>query len=73
MSWASQSVLIAGCTDHQIRVFDMERMQAQASVFTNHKVATAIDSNFANDAQLVLAGQEDGLVKLYDLRQASMK
>ena len=25
MSWASQSVLIAGCTDHQVRVFDMER------------------------------------------------
>ena len=42
-------------------------------MFTNHKVATAIDSNFADDAQLVLAGQEDGLVKLYDLRQASMK
>ena len=46
----------------------MDRKQPQASVFTNHKVATAIDSNFASDNQLVLAGHEDGLVKLYDLR-----
>ena len=25
MSWAAASVLVAGCTDHQIRVFDMEK------------------------------------------------
>ena len=46
----------------------MERSQVQASVFTNHKVATALDSNFANENQLVLAGHEDGFVRLYDLR-----
>ena len=73
MSWASQSVLIAGCTDHQLRVFDMERQQVQASIFTNHKVATTIDSNFVNDNQLVLAGHEDGMVRLYDLRQTQVK
>ena len=49
LSWASESVLIAGCTDHQLKVFDMERQSVQASVFTNHKVATALDSNFANE------------------------
>ena len=73
MSWASQAVLVAGCTDHQLRVFDMERQQVQASIFTNHKVATTIDSNFANDNQLVLAGHEDGVVRLYDLRQTQVK
>uniref|UniRef100_A0A7S3HZI4 Uncharacterized protein n=1 Tax=Favella ehrenbergii TaxID=182087 RepID=A0A7S3HZI4_9SPIT len=73
LSWASQSVLVAGCTDHQIRVFDMERQKVQASVFTNHKVATTLDCNFANESQLVLSGHEDGLVRLFDLRQAQVK
>lgn len=70
MSWASASVLVAGCTDHQLRVFDMEKQKVQASIFTNHKVATAIDCNFSGENQLVLSGHEDGLVRLYDLRQA---
>lgn len=51
----------------------MEKLQVQASVFTNHKVATALDCNFANDSQLVLAGHEDGFVRLYDLRQSQVK
>ena len=68
MNWASQSTLIAGCTDHQLKVFDTEKLLAQASVFTNHKVITALDSNFSNQNQLVLGGHEDGVVKLYDLR-----
>ena len=51
----------------------MERQQVQARVFTNHTVATAIDSNFASENQLVLAGHEDGYVRLYDLRQAQVK
>ena len=45
----------------------------QAAVFTNHKVATAIDCNFAGENQLVLSGHEDGMVRLYDLRQAQVK
>lgn len=73
MSWASQSILIVGCVDHQIKVFDMDKLQVQASVFTNHKVATALACNFANDSQLVLAGHEDGYVRLYDLRQSQVK
>ena len=68
MVWASQSILIAGSTDHQIKIFDVERQQMQASVFTNHKVATCIDANFANENQLILAGHEDGFVRLFDLR-----
>lgn len=51
----------------------MERMTAQATIFTNHKVATCIDSNFVGENQLILAGHEDGLVRLYDLRQAQVK
>ena len=73
MTWAAQSTLITGCTDHQLKVFDVEKLLAQASVFTNHKVITALDSNFANQNQLVLGGHEDGVVKLYDLRQAQAK
>ena len=45
----------------------------QASVFTNHKVATALDSNFAGENQLVLSGHEDGFVRLFDLRQTQVK
>lgn len=56
-----------------MKVFDMERQQVQTSVFTNHKVATTIDANFASDNQLVLAGHEDGFVRLYDLRQSQVK
>lgn len=51
----------------------MERQKVQASVFTNHKVTTTLDCNFSNDNQLVLAGHEDGLVRLYDLRQTQVK
>mgnify|MGYP000966036200 FL=1 len=51
----------------------MERQKVQATIFTNHKVASTIDSNFANESQLVLAGHEDGLVRLYDLRQTQVK
>ena len=36
-------------------------------------MATAIDSNFASENQLVLAGHEDGYVRLYDLRQSQVK
>ena len=73
MAWAAQSTLIAGCVDHQLKVFDIEKLQAQASIFTNHKVVTAIDSNFSNQNSLVLGAHEDGVVKLYDLRQAQAK
>jgi len=51
----------------------MERQKVQASVFTNHKVTTTLDCNYSNDNQLVLAGHEDGLVRLYDLRQTQVK
>ena len=51
----------------------MERQQVQASVFTNHKVATCLDANFINENQLVLAGHEDGMVRVYDLRQTQVK
>ena len=47
MKWASAGTLIAGTIDHQIKVFDTDKMQVQASVFTNHKVVTTMDTNFA--------------------------
>lgn len=70
MSWASASTLIAGTVDHQLKVFDMEKLQVQASIFMNHKVATAIDIDFSNANELVLCGHEDGIVRLYDLKQS---
>lgn len=42
----------------------MTKLAVQESIFTNHKTVTAVDSN----SQYVLAGMEDGLVKVYDLR-----
>lgn len=73
MHWASSSTLIAGTIDHQLKVFDAEKLAVQQSISTNHKTCTAMDVNFAKDNELVLCGHEDGVVRLYDLRQAQSK
>jgi WD40 repeat protein len=41
----------------------------QESIFTNHKTVTTLDST----SSLVLAGLEDGQVKVYDLRVQATK
>lgn len=48
MVWASESALIAGTVDHQLKIYDIERAQAQSTIFTNHKVATSLGVNFSN-------------------------
>ena len=73
MHWASDSTLLAGTIDHQLKVFDVEKQAVQQSIFTGHKTSTCMDVNFANQNEYVLCGQEDGVVRLYDLKQAQSK
>lgn len=65
LSWSSPESLFAGCTDHQLKVFDMNKLQVVESIFTNHKVVTCVDST-QRDLAVVLGGHEDGTVRLYD-------
>jgi WD40 repeat protein len=69
MVWPSEDTLMAGCADHQLKVFDMVKQQVVDNVFTNHKVITCLDATPGNLS--ALAGHEDGVVKLYDLRACS--
>jgi hypothetical protein len=46
---------------------DVNKLAIQESIFTNHKTVTALDST----TEYVLAGLEDGHVKVYDLRKSA--
>lgn len=48
---------------------DVNKQAVQESIFTNHKTVTAIDST----SSYVLAGMEDGVVKVFDLRTQATK
>ena len=50
-------------------MLDAAKLQISESIFLNHKTATAIDST----SEYVLAGMEDGIVKVFDLRQQATK
>lgn len=65
LHWSTNSNIILGGADHQLKVLDTNKLQIAESIFLNHKTATAIDSN----SEYVLAGMEDGIVKVFDLRQ----
>lgn len=67
MTWPNEDILVAGCTDHQLKVFDMNKLTVSESIFTNHKVVTCLDSAF-DQAATIVGGHEDGSVRLYDLR-----
>lgn len=41
------------------------------TIFTTHKVVQALDTIVSGSSPFVLGGQEDGIVKLYDLRVAN--
>lgn len=65
LKWTTaDSVLVAGI-DHQLKIVDLGSSQVSETIFTNHKVVTAMDST----SDFVLTGQEDGVVKIYDLRK----
>ena len=75
LKWTSDDTMVAGCTDHQLKVFDMYKLQVVESLFTNHKVVTCLDASLENPSdkkQVVLGGHEDGTVRLFDLRASSL-
>lgn len=67
LKWATPDTIIAGGIDHQIKLYDCNKLSVQESIFTQHKTVTALDCN----QQYLLGGQEDGCLKVYDLRRAS--
>jgi len=48
-----------------LKIFDVEKKSIQESIFLNYKVVTAMD--YSN--HLVVAGQDNGFVKVFDLRK----
>lgn len=67
MKWSSMDSLLVSGTDHQIKIFDIEKTTIQESIFTNHKTVTAMDCN----PNFVIGGQEDGTVRVFDFRRPS--
>jgi hypothetical protein len=45
MLWASPSTLVVGGSDHQLKIFDLERSQMSESILTSYKVPTAMDGD----------------------------
>lgn len=66
--WASGTNFVVGGTDHQMKIFDVEKGQIVESIMTQNKVAQTMDGL---NEDLILTGQEDGVVKLYDLRESA--
>jgi len=73
MQWLGSDSLVAGGADHFLKVYDLEKLAIQESIFTHHKVITAMDTSCASGSHIVLGGQEDGVVKLFDLRARTLK
>jgi WD40 repeat protein len=67
--WSTVDSIVCGGNDHQIKVMDVNKQAVQESIFTQHKTMTAVDTS----AMMVLAGMEDGIVKVFDLRSQSTK
>lgn len=65
LKWMNNDTILAGSSDHSIKVINAETSQVQEILFTNHKVATSLDSAQGN---LVLSGHEDSVVRLWDIR-----
>lgn len=65
MKWAGPSTIYAGCYDHQIKIINVDKLQIEEVLFTNHKVPTSIDSV---QESLVLTGHEDSTIRLWDVR-----
>lgn len=67
LSWLSGDELVAGCRDdHAIKVVDIEKsFVIKQSIQTDYKTPCSLDT--AQDS-LVLAGCEDCVIRLWDLR-----
>jgi WD40 repeat protein len=69
MKWSTVDSIVCGGNDHQIKIMDVTKQAVQESIFTQHKTMTAVDTS----GMMVLAGMEDGLIKVFDLRSQSTK
>lgn len=70
MLWSTPESFVVGGTDHQLKIFDVEKGTIVESILTQNKVVQAMDGL---DDALILTGQEDGMIKLYDLREAAKR
>ena len=68
LSWSCPESFVVGGTDHQLKMYDVEKGRVIESILTQNKVAQTMDGLNEN---LILTGQEDGVVKLYDLRESA--
>ena len=65
LKWTTADSILAAGTDHQLKIVDLGSSSVQETIFTHHKIITAMDAT----SDFVVAGQEDGVVKIYDLRK----
>ncbi|CDW73040.1 ribosome biogenesis protein wdr12 [Stylonychia lemnae] len=65
MKWATPSRIYVGCSDHSVKIVNVEQAQIEEVLFTTYKVPTCIDSI---QETLLLTGHEDATVKLWDIR-----
>lgn len=68
LKWLGPNQIICGCLDHSLKVIDFERSQMIESIFTNHKVVTALDTACSGEQPIALTGHEDAAVRLWDMR-----
>jgi WD40 repeat protein len=66
LGWMNDEVLVAGCRDHAIKLVDINKsFLVKQSLITESKVPTCLDTDLDS---LILAGSEDGVVRLFDIR-----
>ena len=67
LSWLNGETLVAGCAeDHAIKLVDVDNAGViKQSILTDYKSPLTIDSS---QDSLILAGCEDGIVRLFDTR-----
>ncbi len=65
MKWSGPAKIFASCLDHTLKLINVDRGQVDEIMFTQHKVATCLDSS--TDSTLI-TGHEDAVVRLWDIR-----
>lgn len=70
MKWMSPNKIVVGGNDHTIKFINTEKNVIEEILFTNHKVATCIDS--ISDS-LILTGHEDSIIRMWDIRTGQDK
>lgn len=61
------STFVAGCSDQALKIVDVENNYVvKQSIIMNYKVPTCLDTS---QDSLILTGSEDGIIRLWDIRQ----